>query len=557
MALDLSPEQKAIGKANFQRAVGKLSEPGPSVLGVTRRQFMQGLAAAGATLPIAAAAYFGYSNSSFANRPVKAGLIGAGDEGGVLVGEHNPAYLQFVAYSDIRPSNKKRIFEDERVRNPASPRRGFRSFYGNHCDKEGASHYIRAYDDYRELLANRDIEAVVIALPLNLHFRATMDALEAGKHVLCEKLMAWNIRQCKEMIKKAREKDLLLSIGHQRHYSMMYAHAVEALEAGILGDIRHIRALWHRPNARLLTPRDPDDPTRIYTDGWRPRIAPEDRARWANMNLRPYGFDNLNQLVRWRLYRKTGGGLMAELGSHQLDACSIFLGKRRNHEVYPIAVTGNGGKHFYRDDREIEDHVYCMFEFPGKNYRAGQPTHDAAGNSVYNDVVIVSYSSINTAPFQTYGECVMGSRGMLVADQEREILLYGNSGANTNVTVSTTGGRPVLEASASIDPPPASERRAVDVGQASLGRGELSKGYREEMEHFAYCIRMRNEGTSRDREELKPRCDGPAALGDAIMALAANEAIKTQSRVVFRREWFNGDLDPNAANSIPPWDPRA
>ena len=57
------------------------------------------------------------------------------------------------------------------------------------------------------------------------------------------------------------------------------------------------------------------------------------------------------------------GGLMAELGSHQLDACSIFLGK-----VKPLAVSAVGGKYFYRDDRDAEDHVYCTFEFPGKGY---------------------------------------------------------------------------------------------------------------------------------------------------------------------------------------------
>src|SRR5262249_1846746 len=128
MALDMSPEQKTVGKANFQRAVAKLAEAGPSLMGIPRRQFMGGLAAAGATLPIAAAVYFGYSNRQFENRPVRAGLIGAGDEGGVLVGDHNPAYLKFIAFSDIRPSNRVRIFEDDRVRNPQSPRKGFKHF---------------------------------------------------------------------------------------------------------------------------------------------------------------------------------------------------------------------------------------------------------------------------------------------------------------------------------------------------------------------------------------------------------------------------------------------
>src|SRR5262249_31167952 len=146
---------------------------------------------------------------------------------------------------------------------------------------------------------------------------------------------------------------------------------------------------------------------------------------------RPLGFDDLNQLVRWRLYRKTGGGLMAELGSHQLDACSIFLGKRK-----PLAVCGTGGKHFYKDDREVEDHVYCTFEFPGDNYNRDARRYDAQGRPQYNDVVTVTYSSISTNSFEPYGECVMGSKGTLVVDSEQSVMLWGQDGRSTAVTVS-------------------------------------------------------------------------------------------------------------------------
>src|SRR5260370_23248752 len=186
---------------------------------------MKGLAAAGTILPISAAAYFGYQ--TLHDNPVKARLIGAGEEGGVLVGEHNPEYLEFIACSDIRPSNQKRIFKGE----SDSQRKGFERVYGH-----GARRNIKLYTNYKELLANKDIEAVVIALPLHLHAPVAIDALRAGKHVLCEKLMAWNITQCKEMIKVADETDRILSIGHQRHYSMLYAHAVEELKTGDLGD---------------------------------------------------------------------------------------------------------------------------------------------------------------------------------------------------------------------------------------------------------------------------------------------------------------------------------
>ncbi len=555
MALDMTPEQKAVGRGNFHRAIGKLAEASSSRRGLTRRRFMQGLVGATATLPVAATAYFGYTNSDFVNRPVKAGLIGAGDEGGVLVGEHNPAYLQFIAYSDIRPSNQVRIFEDDRARSPTSLRKGFKFHYGNDARTK-----IRPYEDYRQMLQNPDIEAVVIALPLHLHAEAAIAAMRAGKHVLCEKLMAWNISQCKEMIRVANETQRILSIGHQRHYSMLYAHAVEVINSGVLGEIRHIRALWHRNNTVPRLRDDGQPQTEViagqtlpmYRDSWRPPIEAADLRRFpTDDTLRRLGYKSLNELVRWRLYQRTGGGLMAELGSHQLDACSIFLGKRRDRHVIPIAVTALGGKHFYQDDRETEDHVYCTFEFPGRNYDPQRRSHDQAGKAQYNDVITVTYSSVSTNAFEAYGECVMGNKGTLVVEGEQSAMLYGVAGRSTAVTVSSTGGRPAITAADSEVP---GERRAGDIGQASLGLAPPSRGYREEMEHFAYCIRMRDQGTERDRddERLRPRCDGQAAMDDAIIALTANQAIRRQQRIVFNPAWFDpASRDVPDADMVP------
>src|SRR5436853_7844588 len=140
MAIDLTTGQKEIGKTNFQRVVGRHYE-------LSRRDFMKGMLAAGTVLPISAAAYYGYQ--TLHGSPVKAGLIGAGDEGGVLVGEHNPEYLEFIAYSDIRPFNQKRIFEGE----PTGPRLGLNKKYG-----KDAKNKIKLFADYRDLLVNKDIE---------------------------------------------------------------------------------------------------------------------------------------------------------------------------------------------------------------------------------------------------------------------------------------------------------------------------------------------------------------------------------------------------------------
>src|SRR5207245_6216814 len=195
---------------------------------------------------------------------------------------------EFIACCDIRPTNRERIFVGE----TNSPRKGFERIYGKEARKK-----IQMYDDYHKLLENKDIEVVVIALPLHLHAPVAIDAMRAGKHVLCEKLMAWNITQCKEMIKVADETDRILSIGHQRHYSMLYAHAVEELKTGDLGDIKHIRALWHRNNARPklddkgeVLKDDKGNP--ILRDGWRPDIKKEDREKLAG-EIHKFGYKSM------------------------------------------------------------------------------------------------------------------------------------------------------------------------------------------------------------------------------------------------------------------------
>ncbi len=233
---------------------------------------------------------------------------------------------------------------------------------------------------------------------------------------------------------------------------------------------------------------------------------------------------------------------MAELGSHQLDACSIFLGK-----VHPLAVTGVGLKSFYgnSDDREIEDHVFCTFEFPTKNYDRLQPMRDPVTHiPKYNPVVAVTYSSITTNSFESYGECVMGNKGTMVVQTESDVMLYSNAGRSTSVTVTTqAGGQPALDSWGS-GPAPGGAAAAPRPAAAST----YSRGYREEMEHMAYCIRMRDQGMQRDREDLQPRCHGRVAMADAIIALTANRAFESQRREVFEQAWFDD------GRIVPDWD---
>lgn len=533
MAIDLNPKQRETGKANFQQVAGDL----------TRRGFMKSMGVGASVAAVSPLVYFGYKSIG---KPVKAALIGGGDEGGILVGAHNPDFLKFVAVADIRPYNRERIMKGD----PKVPLRpGFNKLYGPEAKD------IAVYDDYKKILDNKEIEAVVIATPLSTHAKIAIDCMRAGKHVLCEKLMAWNISQCKKMIQVAKETGRILSIGHQRHYSMLYAHAHEILEAGILGEVRHIRALWHRNNSWPFR----DESAAGYKlaegyaqphfrDGWYPPIYDIDEKELKG-KTDAHGFKSVEELVRWRLYNETGGGLMAELGSHQMDACSIFLGK-----VQPLAVTGVGGKFFYgpgRNDRESDDSIFITYEFPGPNHPRGKNKGKDS-----DDIVVVTYSSLNTNSFEAYGECVMGSRGSMVVEQEQSIYLYNERDPNkkatdarsTEVSVTTgPGGKPAMEASSTWGPgggPPAAAGGAPAAGGPGAA---VSRGYKEEMEDFAYCIRewdaklgYEKDAAGRFRQRL-PRCHGEVAMADAIIALTANLSMKNRQRIEFNENWFKGD----------------
>jgi predicted dehydrogenase len=575
MALDLTPEQKAAGKANFEQATGDLARNGQMNSVVAggpvdpkkpdRRDFLRTGLAAGAVIPVSAAVYFGY-HSWTGNKAVKTAIIGTGDEGGVLVGDHNPEFNEIVAVCDIRPSNLDRIFKGD-----TGPRKGLNKVYG-----EATAKGIKRFDNVDALLAEKDklgLEMVVIATPLNTHDVIAKKCMDAGLHVLCEKLMARTIKKCKDMIRYAKEKGVLLNIGHQRHYSTLYAQALEVVNAGVLGDIKHIKAQWPRNNswpfaasAEQRAKFAPGIDVPFYKDGWYKEVLkidadalpPEKLASLAFGSVEEYGFKNVQELVRWRCYDKTGGGLMAELGSHQLDASSIILG-----HVHPLAVQGIGGKFFYRpgkNDRESDDGVFVNYEFPGPNHpKAGK------GGKDENDIVVVSYESFNTNGFEEYGECIMGSRGTMIISKEADVYLYkepepakpASGGKETKITVATADGKkPALEATSTWGGGGAVASTGKAAG--SSGWDSAVRGYRTEMEHFAYCIRKWQEMKQKvswegERDaaghlklkyaDILPRCHGEVAMADAIIALTANMAMAKKERIVFEESWFNSDKD--------------
>ena len=105
--------------------------------------------------------------------------------------------------------------------------------------------------------------------------------MKAGLHVMTEKLMGHSVHECKEMARVAKQTNLLLATGHQRHYNILYDDAVEMIRKGLLGELHHIRAQWHRGNLpgndswQQPMPKDakPDDPQADELDKKSARIG--------------------------------------------------------------------------------------------------------------------------------------------------------------------------------------------------------------------------------------------------------------------------------------------
>ncbi len=583
--MNLTPEQREIGKQNFYESVG-----------TTRRDFLKGTVAAAAGGGVGLGAmYFGYGAT--VDRPLRIGIIGTGDEGGVLIGSLNPDYVDVVAIADIRPYNQWRAFAGD-ANNPAA-RPGLNSIYGWKNLDEGHSHVKVYKDKYEDLIADENVEAVIIALPLWLHDDAAFKAMRAGKHVLCEKLMGQTIGQCKEMARLAKEsKDpdgnpIHLAVGHQRHYSILYANAVDQIRRGLIGDLHHIRAQWHRGNmpgndswapslpCPLITPaeltklekeanaaggraavetlrdqykmlRELFNAEKALADAKaasRPDVGAiealskkiEDKRKqfedigvnadkygYVDMTL-PKGRDRsaLEELIRWRLWDRTAAGLMAELGSHQLDASSIFISSQRDDggKVYPLAVQGIGVRSLFPQDRDVDDHVHCNFEFPAVGYYEDIVKQDKVKDP--NKKIIVSYSSINGNGFGGYGEVVLGTKGTLILEREQEVMLFAGD-ANTKLQIGAD-----KEGKAALTTYETGGGAAL--AQAATPKN-VSRGYKEEIEHWAWCIRNPSP-------ENQPRCTPKVAMADAIIALTSNIAMKQGKRVEFKHAWFEVEDD--------------
>jgi predicted dehydrogenase len=180
--------------------------------------------------------------------------------------------------------------------------------------------------DYKTILDNKDITAVVIATPTHKHKEMALAALKAGKHVYCEAPLAGSIEDAREIALAAQAaKHLAFQAGLQKRSDKQRLFLLPFVRTCALGTTVFARAQWHK------------------------------KTSWRAASPNPEQEKALN----WRLNKATSLGLIGEIGSHAIDQAGWFM------NALPTAVTGFGSINFWKDDRDVPDTVQAVLEFPG------------------------------------------------------------------------------------------------------------------------------------------------------------------------------------------------
>lgn len=254
---------------------------------------------AGAALSTSALTYAKVFQES-PNESLNIGIIGTGDRGGGLIPFINQIpNFNVAACCDIIPSRMEKAIEIS----------------------EGSP---IGYKDYRKLLDNDDLDAILVATPFNTHSKIAMDSVDAGKHVYCEKTMAKGYSGISNLVGKVNSSKKTFQTGHQYHSSRLYTHVVDLIKNGKVGNITAFECQWNR------------------NGDWR----------------RPVSEPELERLINWRMYREFSGGLTAELCSHQIDFVNWVL------DTVPNKVMGVGGIDYWKDGRETYDNIHLIYSYP-------------------------------------------------------------------------------------------------------------------------------------------------------------------------------------------------
>lgn len=283
-----------------------------STMNQSRRQFIQQLALTGSVAAIAASPWLQVlaqdeKVGQGATDRVRLGIIGTGSRGDQLlrsmIGAKDRKNFEFVALcNNYEPHLQNSVAI---------------------CSENGMN--PTTYSDYRLMLEKEQLDGVIIATPLHEHAHITIDCLNSGIHVFCEKAMARTLEDTKLMYDTHVSTNKILHIGHQRLFNPVYLEGMQRIHNGDLGIIGQVRAYWHRNN------------------DWRRKLPNNDQS--------------FERQINWRLYKEYSAGLLTELMSHQIQVANWAL------QQTPVSVMGTGSIRFWKDGREVNDNIALIYSY--------------------------------------------------------------------------------------------------------------------------------------------------------------------------------------------------
>jgi predicted dehydrogenase len=281
----------------------------------------------------------------------------------------------------------------------------------------------KTFNDYQKLLADSSIDAVIIATPPFEHPPMLEAAIDAKKHVYCEKPMGVDAAGCQRVIRAGRraDKSKCVSVGFQQRYGPVYLEAYKRIQEGQIGTLATARGFW---------------------------IANDPFTRM------PYPDPKIEKLRNWFCYKDYSGDFIVEQDCHNFDVLHWFLGG------LPLRAIGYGGTKV-RTTMEIMDHLTLSFEWPNGihvNFEANQLTPPG---------------------FNRIGEEFTGTLGTIETSRSRMVHHKGPKDSETMASkrdITYDGIEQFLERIATNNPENVAERSALSTMIAILGRTAIYTG---------------------------------------------------------------------------------
>jgi predicted dehydrogenase len=210
----------------------------------------------------------------------------------------------------------------------------------------------RRFRHYHDMLDSRDIDAVIIATPDHWHAQMIADAVQAGKHVYCEKCLTRTEEEVWRVADAVRGSEVVFQLGHQNRQLESHRKAREIVQKGVLGKVTLVETTTNR-----------NEPAGAWVYDIPPEASPAtidwEQFQGPTPNHVPFSRE---RFARWRCWFDYGTGLAGDLLSHEFDAVNQVLDLG-----IPRSATASGGIYFYKDGREVPDVFQVVYEYPDRD----------------------------------------------------------------------------------------------------------------------------------------------------------------------------------------------